>query len=197
MVGYTSSLYSTGNIKKVVANNYLGCNITLRDISTSSKKAKFMLNNTINHEFFMQEAYQQALLAYKDGEVPIGAVLVKNGQIIAKSYNKTITSIDPTAHAEVLVIKSGALHINNYRLNDTVLYVTLEPCIMCLGAIVQARVSEIVYASDDTRVGCLSRQKYHLNVDINHNLKVTSGIMGNQCKDLLKKFFLERRSKKL
>ena len=156
-----------------------------------------MLNNTINHEFFMQEAYQQALLAYNKGEVPIGAVLVKDGEIISKAYNHTITTIDPTAHAEMLVIKSGALYVDNHRLNNTVLYVTLEPCIMCLGAIVQARVSELVYACEDSRVGCLSRKKYHLNKDINHNLKVTSGIMNNQCKMLLKKFFLERRGSKL
>ena len=152
-----------------------------------------MLNKSIKHEFFMQQAYNQALLGYNVGEVPVGAILVKDEEIIAKAYNKTIALRDPTAHAEILAIRSGSLIVDNYRLNNTKLYVTLEPCIMCLGAMVQARISEIIYACDDSRVGCISRKNYHLNKDINHNLKVTGGIMHNSCKELLSVFFNLKR----
>ena len=145
----------------------------------------------------MQKAYEQALLAYENGEVPIGAVLVKidsdNEQIIAESFNKTLMVSDPTAHAEVLAIKDAARQANNHRLTDTKLYITMEPCMMCLGAIVQARISEVIYACDDSRVGVFSKECYHLNKNINHNLKVTNGIMAGKCGELLKKFFKERR----
>lgn len=185
--------YTPPVVLKVVANSYLCCSIILRDLSTASKSVYFMPNKSINHEYFMEQAYNQAILAYNSGEVPIGAVLVKDGQIISQSYNQTITLTDPTAHAEILVIRAGSLSIKNYRISDSTLYITLEPCIMCLGAIVQARIPELVYACDDSRVGCISRQKYHHNKDINHNLKVTGGIMDSQCKDLLKKFFSSKR----
>ena len=145
----------------------------------------------------MQKAYEQALLAYENGEVPIGAVLVKTDdtdeKVIAESFNKTLILTDPTAHAEMLVIKKAAQKVNNHRLINMRLYVTMEPCMMCLGAIVQARVSEIIYACDDSRVGVFSKENYHLNKNINHNLKVTSGIMSGKCGELLKKFFKERR----
>ncbi|MFT5950426.1 MAG: tRNA(adenine34) deaminase [Francisella sp.] len=156
-----------------------------------------MTNKLSKHEFFMQKAYEQALLAYENGEVPIGAVLVKTDdadkKVIAESFNKTLILTDPTAHAEMLVIKKAAQQVNNHRLVDTTLYVTMEPCMMCLGAIVQARVSEIVYACDDLRVGVFSKENYHLNKNINHNLQVTNGIMATQCSELLRKFFKERR----
>jgi tRNA(adenine34) deaminase len=156
-----------------------------------------MTNKLSKHEFFMQKAYEQALLAYENGEVPIGAVLVKTDdadkKVIAESFNKTLILTDPTAHAEMLVIKKAAQQVNNHRLVDTTLYVTMEPCMMCLGAILQARVSEIVYACDDSRVGVFSKENYHLNKNINHNLQVTNGIMATQCSELLRKFFKERR----
>ena len=105
----------------------------------------------------MQKAYEQALLAYENGEVPIGAVLVKSNsdskQILSKSFNKTLLLSDPTAHAEMLIIKEAAKRVNNHRLIDMILYVTMEPCMMCLGAIMQARISEVIYACDDSRVG--------------------------------------------
>ncbi|MGQ4001877.1 nucleoside deaminase [Francisellaceae bacterium CB300] len=145
----------------------------------------------------MQKAYEQALLAYENGEVPIGVVLVKSGfdgeQILSKSFNKTILLSDPTAHAEMLAIKEASKIFKNHRLVDTTLYVTMEPCMMCLGAIIQARISRVVYACDDSRVGVFSKECYHLNKNINHNLQVTNGIMATQCGELLKKFFKERR----
>lgn len=156
-----------------------------------------MTNKLPKHEFFMQKAYEQSLLAYENGEVPIGAVLVKSnlddGQVVAENFNKTLLLSDPTAHAEILVIKKAAQLINNHRLTDMRLYVTMEPCMMCLGAIVQARISEVVYACDDSRVGVVSKEYYHLNKNINHNLQVTNSIMAGECSKLLKKFFKERR----
>ena len=156
-----------------------------------------MTNKSLNHEFFMQKAYEQALLAYKNNEVPIGAVIVKGDidgeQIISQSFNKTLLLSDPTAHAEILVIKEAAKQVNNHRLINMRLYVTMEPCMMCLGAIVQARIPEVVYACDDSRVGVFSKESYHLNKNINHNLKVTSGIIADKCGELLKKFFKDRR----
>jgi len=142
----------------------------------------------------MQKAYEQALLAYESGEVPIGAVLVRDDKtIVTSAYNQTLTLSDPTAHAEMLVIKDAAQQVNNHRLTDMTLYVTMEPCMMCLGAIVQARISDVVYACDDSRVGVFSKENYHLNKNINHNLKVTNDIMADKCGNLLKKFFKERR----
>lgn len=147
------------------------------------------------HVFFMQKAYEQALLAYDAGEVPIGAVIVKDDQILTSTYNQTIALNDPTAHAETLAIRLAAQKLGNYRLTDTKLYVTLEPCIMCVGAMIQARVSELIYACDDTRVGILSQNEMHKNKDINHNLAVTGGVMSEECGEILRKFFREKRSR--
>ena len=141
----------------------------------------------------MQKAYEQALFAYENGEVPIGVVLVKDNEIVTSSYNQTLILSDPTAHAEILVIKKTAEIFKNHRLADTTLYVTMEPCMMCLGAIIQARIGRVVYACNDSRVGVFSKEGYHLNKNINHNLQVTNGIMATQCGELLKKFFKERR----
>lgn len=153
-----------------------------------------MSNEFLDHEFFMKKAYYQALLAYKIGEVPVGAVLVDgDNNIIAEGFNQTITLKDPTAHAETLVLRKAAQQLDNYRLLDTKLYVTLEPCIMCIGALIQARVSNLFFGCDDSRVGILSKEKLHQNKDINHNLSVVGGIMSQQCGELLKNFFRERR----
>ncbi|WP_156860364.1 nucleoside deaminase [Francisella frigiditurris] len=145
--------------------------------------------------FFMREAYSQSLLAKEKNEIPIGAVLVRDGEIIGKAHNCTITNNDPSAHAEVLAIRMGAARLNNHRLNDTKLYVTLEPCIMCLGVLIQARVNELVFATPDSRVGVFSRKRYYEDKDLNHNLSIRSGLMKKECEVLLKDFFLERRNK--
>ncbi|AJC48460.1 nucleoside deaminase [Allofrancisella guangzhouensis] len=152
-----------------------------------------MSNELVEHIFFMQQAYEQALLAYDLGEVPIGAIVVKDNQVLVKTYNRTITDTNPTAHAEILAIQMAANSLENHRLINTKLYVTLEPCIMCLGALVQARITEVVYACRDTRVGAFSQEKYHLNKNLNHNLKVTEGVMADKCGSLLKEFFLRKR----
>lgn len=153
-----------------------------------------MLRDFEKHIFFMQKAYEQALLAYDAGEVPIGAVVVdQNNEVLAQSYNQTITLNDPTAHAEILAIREATKLLNNYRLVNTKLYVTLEPCIMCFGALVQARVTKLIYACDDTRVGVTSIQKLHQYKNFNHNFEIINGVMNQQCGELLRKFFKERR----
>ena len=156
------------------------------------------LSNTVSQdEFFMTKALAQAKKAQDVGEVPIGAVLVVNDNVIAEDFNRTITNCDPTAHAEILVIRKAAEINNNYRLIDAKLYVTLEPCIMCLGALVQARVSEVVYATADSRVGILSREKMHINININHNMTVRNGVLAEECASLLKDFFRKKRQTRL
>lgn len=153
-----------------------------------------MSNDSEKYVFFMQKAYEQALLAYDANEVPIGAVVVdQNDQILAQAYNQTITLNDPTAHAEILALRKSAEQLNNYRLVNTKLYVTLEPCIMCFGALVQARVSELIYACNDTRVGVTSIQGLHQAKSFNHKFKIVNGVMNQQCGELLRKFFKERR----
>ena len=153
-----------------------------------------MSSNSEKHDFFMQKAYEQALLAYDVKEVPIGAIVVdQNDQILAQSYNQTITLNDSTAHAEILALRKATKQLNNYRLVNTKLYVTLEPCIMCFGALVQARVSELIYACDDTRVGVTSIQKLHQAKSFNHKFQIINGVMNQQCGELLRKFFKERR----
>ncbi|MFV9972167.1 MAG: tRNA adenosine(34) deaminase TadA [Francisella endosymbiont of Hyalomma asiaticum] len=153
-----------------------------------------MCDDASDDIFFMQKAYEQALLAHQTGEVPIGAVLVKGYQIIAQNFNQTIILNDPTAHAEILVLRSAAIELGNYRLVNTKLYVTLEPCIMCLGGLIQARVSELIYACDDSRVGAFSSEKLHKNKNINHNLGITAGVMAGKCSKLLKDFFKQKRN---
>ncbi len=156
------------------------------------------LSNIVSQdEFFMAKALAQAKKAQNIGEVPIGAVLVINGEIIAEDFNRTITNCDPTAHAEILVIRKAAEVNNNYRLIDAKLYVTLEPCIMCLGALVQARVSEVVYATADSRVGVFSCKKLHEIKDINHNMIVRDGALAEECASLLKDFFRKKRQTKV
>ena len=142
---------------------------------------------------FMNEAISQARLAESLGEVPIGAVIVSNGEIIAKACNMTITNNDPTAHAEILAIQHASKQLNNHRLVDTKLYVTLEPCIMCVGALIQARVSEVFFSSSDTRIGAISIEKIHSNRCLNHNFSAFSGLLSAETSTLLKEFFKKKR----
>jgi tRNA(adenine34) deaminase len=142
----------------------------------------------------MQEALEEARKAYRLGEVPIGAVLVKDDEILARSYNETILSNDPTAHAEILVLRRGAEVLKNYRLVNSTLYVTVEPCLMCAGAMIQARIERLVYGTDDLKSGAV-RSLYKILNDnrFNHQVKVTFGILAEDCKKLLQSFFEKLR----
>lgn len=143
---------------------------------------------------FMQQAIEQAHLAAIAGEVPVGAVLVRDGQVISKAFNKPITNHDPSAHAEMLALRQAALAEQNYRLPGTTLYVTLEPCAMCAGAMLHARVDRIVFGAPDPKTGAAGSVVDLFAIkQINHQTSIEGGIMGDECSQLLKNFFKERR----
>jgi len=143
---------------------------------------------------FMREALAEAEAAAATGEVPIGAVLVHEGEILARSGNRTIRDCDPTAHAEMVVLREGARMLGNYRLAGTTLYVTIEPCSMCAGAIIQARVSRLVYGADDPKGGAV-RSVFEVlsNPRLNHQVEVTGGVLAAESAAILQAFFAERR----
>ncbi len=143
---------------------------------------------------FMQEALAEARSAAAAGEVPIGAVLVHSGKILARSGNRTIRDCDPTAHAEIVVLREAARLLGNYRLADTTLYLTIEPCGMCAGAIIQARVPRLVYGADDPKGGAV-RSCFEIlsHPRLNHQVEVTSGVLAADCSAILQSFFAERR----
>lgn len=142
----------------------------------------------------MQMALEEARLAAAAGEVPIGAVLVKDETVLARAGNRTIRDCDPTAHAEIVVLREAARVTGNYRLAGTTLYVTLEPCAMCAGAMIQARVTRLVYGADDPRGGAVRTCFAVLsNPHLNHRVEVAAGILAAECAALLQNFFIARR----
>ena len=145
-------------------------------------------------EKWMQIAIQEAIKAEKDGEVPVGAVLVKDDLVIAKAHNQPISTNDATAHAEIQLIRAAGKIQENYRLTGASLYVTLEPCAMCLGAIMHARIKRIIYGAYDPKTGACgsSENLIHANC-FNHKVDLASGVLENECKQLLKNFFISRR----
>lgn len=148
-----------------------------------------------NHDGYMGVALEEAQRAYDAGEVPVGAVLVSPaGNILARAHNRPIAACDPTAHAEILALREAARVIGNYRLPQTVLYVTLEPCSMCLGAILHSRVSLLVFGARDPRSGAAGGVVDLTNVpDFNHYVGTVQGIRASECSELLRRFFRERR----
>jgi len=142
----------------------------------------------------MQIALEEAGAAAVAGEVPVGAVLVCDGEIVARGNNRTIRDCDPTAHAEVVVLREAARAIGNYRLAGTTLYVTIEPCCMCAGAIIQARVPRVVYGCDDAKGGAV-RSCFEVlsHPRLNHQVQITSGVLANECAAVIQSFFAERR----
>src|SRR6266481_856987 len=143
---------------------------------------------------FMQEALAEARAAEAAGEVPVGAILVHDGKILARSGNRTIRDNDPTAHAEIIVLREAARLLSNYRLANTALYVTIEPCSMCAGAIIQARVPRLVYGADDPKGGAV-RSCFEIlsHPCLNHHVEITAGILAADCTSILQSFFAERR----
>jgi len=152
------------------------------------------LSEIITDRYWMQQALLQAQLGAKEEEVPIGAILVKDNEIISAAYNQPIASVDPTAHAEILCIREAAKIIDNYRLLDTTLYVTLEPCSMCAGAIIQARIPRVIYAAAEPRSGAAGSIFNILqNPQLNHRVAVESGLLADDSAALLRQFFKARR----
>jgi tRNA(adenine34) deaminase len=147
-----------------------------------------------NDEYWMQLALEQAQLAAQAGEVPVGAVLVKDEQIIATGFNQPISGCDPTAHAEIVALRSAAQQLQNYRLPDTTLYVTIEPCAMCAGALVHSRVKRLVYGAVEPRAGAIiSSQQLLAGPQFNHRIEVEGGVLAEQCGEIMQTFFREKR----
>jgi tRNA(adenine34) deaminase len=143
---------------------------------------------------FMARALELAREAERAGEVPVGAVIVKNGEIIAEGWNRPISTNDPTAHAEMVALRAAGIHLNTYRLLDTTLYVTLEPCAMCAGAMVHARVKRLVYAAPDPRAGAAgSIFNVVQHEALNHRIQTEGGLMAEECAAMLRAFFRARR----
>ena len=143
----------------------------------------------------MGEALEAARQALAAGEVPVGAVLVgEEGKVLSRAFNRPIALSDPTAHAEVLTLRQAAQALGNYRLPGTTLYVTIEPCIMCLGAMLQARLRRLVFGAPDPKAGaCVSPYRFPEDPRLNHRLEVTGGVREAECRELLQEFFKARR----
>jgi tRNA(adenine34) deaminase len=147
-------------------------------------------------EYWMQIALEEAIKAKIESEVPVGAILVKNNKIIARAYNQSISLHDASAHAEIQVIRSAGSKLKNYRLAGTSLYVTLEPCAMCFGAIIHARLERVVFAASDPKTGvCGSCINLNTENFFNHKISITRGILEKESSELLRLFFKSRRNK--
>jgi tRNA(adenine34) deaminase len=154
-----------------------------------------MLSNLSNNDkTWMLQALHLADQAATQNEVPIGAIIVQAGECIATGWNQSITSCDPTAHAEIIALRQAAQHLDNYRLLNTTLYVTLEPCVMCAGAIIQARVSRVVFGAYDPKLGAAgSRFDILRDTRHNHQVECVGGVLAEECGERLTGFFRERR----
>ena len=145
-------------------------------------------------EYWMLQALQQAQLAQEQQEVPVGAVVVVDDDLVSSGYNQTILSCDPSAHAEVVALRAAARALHNHRLPQVTLYVTLEPCMMCAGTLVQARVQRLVYGAKEPKAGAVHSHPLLLNDWLNHQLSVTGGVLAQPCGQVLSDFFAAKRA---
>jgi tRNA(adenine34) deaminase len=146
------------------------------------------------HDVFMREALALAREGGAAGEVPVGAVIVRDGEIIGRGRNGPISAHDPTAHAEILALREAAARVGNYRLPGCTLYVTLEPCVMCVGAFMHARIERVVYGTTEPKAGAMeSTQRAHEHPALNHRVAVISGVLAAECREVLQNFFRLRR----
>jgi len=144
---------------------------------------------------FMEEALIEAKKALKKGEVPVGAVVVLEEDVIGRGYNQPITKNDPTAHAEIMALRDAAMNLKNYRLKDTLVYTTLEPCLMCAGALVHARIKKLIYSASDPKSGVIeSNGNLMRSAFLNHKISYEGGILKEESSEILKNFFLKKRS---
>jgi tRNA(adenine34) deaminase len=145
-------------------------------------------------ETFMRSALDQARLARARGEVPVGAVVVLDGAVIGEGFNQPIGAHDPTAHAEIVALRDAARRIGNYRLTGATLYVTIEPCLMCVGAMVHARIARLVYGATEPKAGAVeSTQRAHEHPALNHRMTAEGGVLEDECREVIQQFFEERR----
>lgn len=153
--------------------------------------------NGYSDEYWMRQALSLALRAQAEGEVPVGALLVLDNQVIGEGWNQPIGRHDPTAHAEIMALRQGGVTLQNYRLLNTTLYVTLEPCIMCAGAIVHSRINRLVYGASDEKTGAAGSLVDILrHPGMNHQVEIVSGILAQECTTILSHFFRLRREQK-
>jgi tRNA(adenine34) deaminase len=146
------------------------------------------------HEDAMRLALTEAERARDAGEVPVGAVIVLDGRVVGSGFNQPISSVDPTAHAEVIALRAAARAIGNYRLTGSLLYVTVEPCLMCVGAMIHARVAQVIFGTPEPKAGALiSSARAHEAPGLNHRLEVLGGILEDECRQTIQRFFEERR----
>jgi len=146
-------------------------------------------------ELWMEEALREALCARAAGEVPVGAVIVREGQIIARGYNRNRADSDPTAHAEIVALREAGKTLGNYRLEGCEIFVTIEPCAMCCGALVQARLARLVYGADDPKAGAVQSVMRVLNhPKLNHIMQVQGGVLAGRCTQIMQKFFRTMRN---
>jgi len=152
------------------------------------------LMNQIDHHFWMNIALKEAKIAALQDEVPVGAVLVQDHQEIARGHNMPIQSNDPSAHAEIVVLRKAGLQLSNYRLPNLSLYVTLEPCLMCAGAIMNSRIAKVFYGANDPKTGvATSVLNVFDNLQLNHHCQIEGGVLAHECGDVLKEFFKNKR----
>ena len=155
-----------------------------------------MKDKTFDKEY-MKMALEEAEEAGRNGEVPVGAILVKGDQVVAKDHNRSIELSDPTAHAEILVLRRAGEVLGNYRLNDTVMYVTSEPCPMCAAAMIHGRISRLVFGTLEPKFGAVDSKFKLLKKDgLNHKVEITRGVLEKECAEILKSFFKKRRASK-
>jgi tRNA(adenine34) deaminase len=145
-------------------------------------------------ELWMEETLRAAHRALEAGEVPVGAIVVFEGKIVARGWNQNITANDPTAHAEIVALREAGAALGNYRLGDCDLFVTIEPCAMCAGALVHARIKRLVYGADDPKAGAIRSVMQVVNhPNLNHRIEVQGGILAGRCAELVQSFFKNRR----
>lgn len=145
---------------------------------------------------FMAAALVQARIARTRGEVPVGAVVVLDGEVIGEGFNQPIGTHDPTAHAEIVALRDAARRTGNYRLPGAELFVTIEPCQMCVGAMVHARIARVVYGTHEPKAGAIdSAMRAHEHPSLNHRMEATGGVLEEECRDLIQRFFAERRER--
>ncbi|WP_373567317.1 tRNA adenosine(34) deaminase TadA [Xenorhabdus yunnanensis] len=154
----------------------------------------YTVTENYSDEYWMRQAMNLAMQAQAKGEIPVGAVLVADNKVIAEGFNHPITDHDPTAHAEIIALRKGGIQLQNYRLLNTTLYVTLEPCVMCAGAMVHSRIQRLVYGANDMKTGAAGSLIDILrHPGMNHQIEITAGVLAEECSTMLSSFFKQRR----
>lgn len=169
----------------------MGFGLTPKALGKADGLAESM---TPDHDYFMRLALEQAVRAGAAGEVPVGALVVRDGEVLGAGFNQPIGAADPTAHAEIVALRAACRAAGNYRLPGTVVYVTVEPCLMCVGALVHARVATLVFGASEPKSGAIeSAFSAHLLPGLNHRVSVVSGVLEEECRGIIQAFFRERR----